>query len=201
MGLITGILIGTGAIAAGIAAATDERESPTVAPAPNRRRTKEDYLGTSFSVKYPVSTPVTPTTPMVKTTGTTAYTTQTTSAPSTPDVKNINPYGTTRTFSKELEFNYYNDPYQVNSMADVLLNKKGKDLVLKDLKAEWATHIPVLQELIVATDYLKRSYLDPFEKTKGLDGIEVLDGIKSAFLQAGANALYATGENMDIIAN
>lgn len=186
------IAIGTTAIAV---ASANTKEKPVQSSKPAARRTRNDYSGTSFGSYAKFNGPnMLPLQPLQLTQQLQA------AGPMQPlqPLQPLKPMGWTTPKRHYVEpvYNYYNDPYQVNSLADVLLNREGKNLVMEDLGMEWATNIPVLQELIVGVDYLKRSYVDPFGRV-GKDNYT----LGNAFAEAGVNALVSTGETLDIIAN
>ena len=180
------IVAGTGFVAA---AASGTKSHPKQTPAPLQRRTKDSYNSTSFAVR-----PTYGVRPL-----NTLKTLDTLDTPNTPDtlmgLDTLQPLQTLQPNQYrpgsiqhiQSPYNFYNDPYQVNSLADVVFNKKGKDLVLKDLNMEWATNIPVLQELIVGVNHIKEQYVEPISKGK--------------FVEAGINALMASGETLDTISN
>lgn len=187
--LVPLIVIGVTSIAT---AALTTKDKPVQSSKPNQRRTKDDYSGTSFDMlntyKMRPIQPIQPIQPM--STIQPVQTIQQTQA--LKPIEPIDPHGYQymQDITRGPIYNYYTDPYQVNSLADVVFNREGKNLVLEDLDMEWATYIPGLQELIVGVDYLKRSYVDPF-KEKGWGG----------FVDAGINALQATSEDLDVITN
>lgn len=173
------IAVGVAGIATAVAT---NKSTPVQSSKPNRRRTKDDYAGTSFTYNHAPLQALQPLQPL-------------------KSKQRLQPIGaikplqaitprTTFTAYNNPTYDYYNDPYQVNSLADVLLNKEGKNLVLEDLGMEKFTNIPVLQEIIVGVDYIKRQYVDPIQEN-GLKG----------FAEAGINALVSSGETLDIITN
>lgn len=190
IGTVALIVAGVSAIGVG-AAATNTR--PVQSSKPDKRRTRDDYSGTSFTMNFvptygvravqPIKSiaPINTITPISDLNNVNAV------QPITP----INPTAyhkiANKTIYEDPTYNYYNDPYQVNSLADVLFNREGKNLVLEDIGMEWATHIPVVQELVVGINYLKESYVDPIAR--------------GDFVTAGINALMDTGETLDIVAN
>lgn len=179
------IVAGTGFIGTGAALTKDK---PVQSSRPNKRRTRDDYTSTSFSFVPKTFTAMKPMQQMTQP-RTVQQMVQPVSMPQPVAIKPMSPNTKANAWSytKDPVYNYYNDPYQVNSLVDVVFNKAGKDLALEDMNAEWATNIPVLQELVVGVDYIKRSFVEPV--------------VKGKFSELGINALMSSGEDMDIIAN
>jgi len=189
-------LIVTGVASIAAAAATSKNK-PVQSSKPLQRRTKDDYAGTSFTYNKMVN-PVT----TVNTVNTVNK------VPVVEGVNTVNKMYTPRTTRYEIQpstHNYYNDPYQINSLADVFLNKAGRELVLQDLNLAWMNRMPefmpgfsLAKTVIVGVDYLKRSYYDPAST--------ILTSSKSEERSAAAkelvgNLFMGAGEDLDIIAN
>jgi DNA polymerase III epsilon subunit-like protein len=180
------IVAGVAALAGTIGGAAT-KDKPVQTPKPMRRRTREDYNGTSFRATQSLPQPIQP-----LNTINTLDTLQplNTARPLQP----IQPLSTNRTVYNynESPYNYYSDPYQINSLADVIFNKAGKDLVTEEIGIDVIPDsIPLIGRLddtiITGVDYLKRSYLDPISEGN--------------FKEAGLNALMDTGETLDIVSN
>lgn len=202
------VAVGTAAIAAG---KVGTKSTPEQSAQPDNRRTRSDYTSTSFTPKVVDATntpinPVQPTTPFLPYQGITGYTgykLPTPVAPLTPSTEYKQQ--AIRTTTNPI-YNYYSDPYQVNSLLDVFTNRKARDLVLKESGWKGLDLIPddipflgklddlvltpvnyAIDSLVIGTDYLKRSYVEPIAK---------LD-----FAQAGTNALLGSIEVLDTLSN
>src|SRR5574344_967448 len=96
-----------------------------------------------------------------------------------------------KTVYKNPEFNEFTDPLEVNSLSDVLFNQEGRNIIMEDLGLDWVDDIPLLcfiaEPAIVGTDMLWHNFAKPISQGE--------------FAKAGLNALYASGETLDIFAN
>lgn len=180
----TALLVFAGVSAiAGTVGGMATKTKPIQTPAPTKRRTRNDYERTSFSVgPLQTLTPLQTILPIQP-----LQTTQ----PLAP-LQPLKPLSVHGTRYKDPVYNYYNDPYQVNSLADVLFNKKGQDLITEeygiDVIPDWVPVVGRLDNIILAgVDHIKRNYVEPISQGK--------------FTEAGLNALYASGETLDIFAN
>lgn len=116
----------------------------------------------------------------------------------------LNPTKVQRTF-KPNYYTDYNDTYAINSVADVLLNKKAK----RKRYGDWVD-IPLLGDVastvVGAADLLYNGTVKPilgnvqygFEDNGVLGA---LSGVGEGIKQAGVNALTNVGETMDVVAN
>lgn len=95
----------------------------------------------------------------------------------------------------------YNDPYAMNSFADVLFNKEAKKR-----RYGAAGNIPLVSQVIGAADVLWNNTIKPVighaQYGYGQDGLEgLVSGVGEGLKQAGINTLVNLGETADVIAN
>ena len=203
MSLGTAVLIATGVgfIATGAAATKDK---PTLSSAPKNRRTSSDYAGTSFKLRPTYGTRPVQAIQPIKAIQPIQPINNIQAIQPLQVIQPINPwqYRPGSTFNEDPLYNKYTDPYNVNSLADVVMNRKGGDLVLEELNLDVLKYIPVAREIVLGINHLWEQYVDPVTTGIGY----MFDNnpntkASSKFTEAGINALIDFGETADILAN
>lgn len=106
--------------------------------------------------------------------------------------------GDPRTTYRNQQYNYYTDPTQVNSLADVVFNQAGKTNVMSSWLHKYdltgtVFDLPILRTIMVGVDYIANDYVKPAVTGKPLDiimnvmhsGTESIETITGAQLVKG----------------
>lgn len=106
----------------------------------------------------------------------------------TPPTLTTLPTNMERTVQQQSFYSDYNDPYQLNSFADAILNAEGIKRAAEGWGVlSWVGEVPLLRNIGAVVDVAYNTGIKPI--------------LKGDWKAAGVNALMNLGETMDIVAN